>query len=105
MKLKMEEESVWRKVLSCINNYSVIEISDSECNNTSKNHGTEMEHSSILKENSIPKPQINTDVNQDKEAALEMSQSDDVPPLPATNGEQVGIGSHCIIVKVEIHDY
>ena len=102
----------------CINSYSGIEIVDSECNNTSTNPESEMEHIIILKENSIPKshsnPQINnnSDIDQAKEEAMEIPRSDnmdqssqEVPPLPAASGEQEGVGSHCIIVEAEIHDY
>ena len=102
----------------CINNYSGIEIVDSECNNTSTNPESEMEHIIILKENSIPKPHSNPQINnnsnidQAKEEAMEIPRSDnmdqssqEVPPLPAASGEQERVGSHCIIVEAEIHDY
>ena len=96
----------------CINNSSGIEIVDSECNNTSTNPESEMEHVIILKENSIPKPQINNGSDLDKEEAMEIPRSDNMDqsseeaaPLPAASGEQEGVGSHCVIVEAEIHDY
>ena len=99
-----------------INNYLGVEIVDSECNNTSTNPESEMEHDIILKENSIPKshsnPQINNGSDLDKEEAMEMPRSDNMDqsseeaaPLPAASGEQEGVGSHCVIVEAEIHDY
>ena len=99
-----------------INNYSRIEIVDSECNNTSTNPECEMEQVIILKENSIPKPHSNPQINNgsdlDKEEAVEIPRSDNMDqsseeaaPLPAASGEQEGVGSHCVIVEAEIHDY
>ena len=99
-----------------INNHSGVEIVDSECNNTSTNPECEMEHVIILKENSIPKPHSNPQFNNgsdlDKEAAMEIPRSDNMnqsseeaAPLPAASGEQEGVGSHCVIVEAEIHDY
>ena len=99
-----------------INNYSRIEIVDSECNNTSTNPECEMEQVIILKENSIPKPHSNPQINNgsdlDKEAAMEIPRSDNMDQsseeaalLPAASDEQEGVGSHCVIVEAEIHDY
>ena len=95
-----------------INNYSGVEIVDSECNNTSTNPEYEVEHVIILKGNSIPKPQIHNGSDLDKEEAMEMDRSDNMDqsseeaaPLPAASGEKEGFGSHCIIVEAEIHDY
>ena len=100
----------------CINNYSGIEIVDSECNNTSTNPECEVEHVIILKGNSIPKPHSNPQIHNgsdlDKEEGMEMPRSDNMDhsseeaaPLPAASGEQEGVGSHCIILEAEIHDY
>ena len=81
----------------CINNYSKIEIVDSKCDNSSTNPGTDMEHGTILKLNSISNPNSNPQFNdyskieRAKEEVIELPQSDNrdqkVSQLPAPSGE------------------
>ena len=105
----------------CINNHSGIEIA--EYSEIGKNGETEIEQSTILKENSIPKSNSNTeisshplaksDIKQASKEAMEIPLSNnmdqckqEVPPFPADSGEHEGvIDSQCIIVEAEVHNY
>ena len=107
------KENPSRESKKCIKNYSGIENADSEYDNSSTDCETEMKHGTILKENSNPKPHFSSHYSDIEQEAMEMPQSDDmdqssreVPPLPAASGEQeLGVGSHCIIVEADIHYY
>ena len=104
------EENLSQENQHIINNYSAIEIADSEYDNT-RNPETKMEH---IEKNSIPKAHtklnalrliINTDIDQAQEEAVDMLRSELTGRSSTVSGEQEGVCSPCIIVEAEIHDY
>ena len=98
----------------CINNCLGIEIADSECDNDNI-ISTNPETKDIYIPNPHSNPQINnySDIKQSQQEVLEMPQSvnkdqssQELPPHPAASSElELEIGSRCIIVEAEVHDY
>lgn len=93
-----------KKNKQCINNYSGIQMA--ACNEIGKNFKTKTENSTSLEENSIPQSDSNAQINGSSLKGIKQANKGaSTRQLPAVSGLEEGVGSQCIIVKAEVHDY
>ena len=88
----------------CINNYSGVQLA--ACNEIGKYFKTKTEKSITLEESSILQSDSNAQINSyPLEDTKQANKGARIREVPAVSGLEEGVGSQCIIVKAEVHDY